>query len=701
MSVIQTIRDKGAWIIFGIIALAMIAFILQDGVGRGYSGMTANSEIGKVNGTSIELGSFDQKVNMYSAGGQDRNGIIPQLWNMEVDRILLEQECEKLGLTVTGKEISDVLFGENSPLRREQQFVDENGMFKADEARQAFAQLKKSKNAENIQGVIQTYIEPIQQQALKAKFDALLQHSAYAPTWLIEKQKADNNSIANIQYVYVPYNAIADTAVKEISDKEVAAYIKKYPSGFEQKEETRNFSYITFSTAPSATDSASAYNQVLSLKADFTTAPNTEAYLARTGTEIPYLDAYIPKKDLRIPNADSIKSLTDGSVFGPYLDASNYVIAKMIGKRNLPDSVKVRHILVKTEDRRNPVLDDSIAKKRIDSVEMLAKLPGTDFNMLVQKYSDDGGSKATKGEYDFALQQFAGISKEFAETIFYGKAGDKKIVKVENDAYSGYHYIEVISQKNFTEAVKVAYLAKPIIASNETVNIASTAALQFAANIKNKKQFDDEANKLNKPILVALEVKENDFTLPNFQQESVRGLVRWLYEKEVNNVSEPIELGDNYVVAIITDINKKGLKSVAAARPQVEPFIRNEKKAKLIIDTKFKGNTLEEYAQNAGSIIQQADSLHFANPAIPAIGYEQKAVGAAFNQSMLNKVSTPIAGNTGVLAIKSLSIQAMPTMQDNEAIKQNIIAQFRNAATRATNALRNAATIKDYRYKVY
>jgi len=331
----------------------------------------------------------------------------------------------------------------------------------------------------------------------------------------------------------------------------------------------------------------------------------------------------------------------------------------------------------------------------------LAKLPGTDFNMLVQKYSDDGGSKATKGEYDFALQQFAGISKEFAETIFYGKAGDKKVVKVENDAYSGYHYIEVISQKNFTEAVKVAYLAKPIIASNETVNIASTAALQFAANIKNKKQFDDEANKLNKPILVALEVKENDFTLPNFQQESVRGLVRWLYEKDVNNVSEPIELGDNYVVAIVTDINKKGLKSVAAARPLVEPFIRNEKKAKQIIENKFKGSSLEEYANSAAVLVENADSVSFANPVIGNIGYDLKVAGAAFNKDMVGKVTTPIAGNSGVVAIKVNSIGAAPTMQDDETIKQQILGQMRNAAYRGMGALRNAATIKDYRFKVY
>jgi len=66
---------------------------------------------------------------------------------------------------------------------------------------------------------------------------------------------------------------------------------------------------------------------------------------------------------------------------------------------------------------------------------------------MVQKYSDDEGSKATHGEYTFPYSQFSGISKEFAETIFYGHPGEKKTVKVSNSQYAGYHYIEVLEQK--------------------------------------------------------------------------------------------------------------------------------------------------------------------------------------------------------------------------------------------------------------
>lgn len=700
MSVIQRIRDKGAWIIFAIIALALIAFILQDGMGSRGSFFGNTTTLGKVNGQVIDREQFENKVNLYSQGGQDRNYIIPQLWNMEVDRIILEQECAKLGITVTGKEIADELFGPNSPLAREQQFLDENGQFKADEARQAFAQLKKSGNAQNLEGVMMTYIEPIKQRLLNSKYQNFLQQSAYVPTWLVEKQKADNAAIASISYVYVPYTTIPDSSIK-VSDADIMAYVKKHAAGFEKPEETRMFSYVSFNAAPSSADSLNTVNQLLSLKSEFASATDVKSFLGRVGTELPYLDGYLQKSALKMAQADSIKNLPDGALFGPYLDGNNYVIAKMIGKRNLPDSVKVRHILVKTEDRRNPVLADSIAKKRIDSVEALAKAPGADFNALVQKYSDDGGSKSTKGEYDFALQQFSGISKEFAETIFYGKAGDKKVVKVENDAYAGYHYIEVISQKNFGDAVKVAYLAKSITASNETVNTALTAASQFASTIKNKKQFDEEAAKKNLQVMLSQEVKENDFSVPNFGQASARGLIRWLYEHDVNDVSEPTEINDNYIVAIVTNINKKGLASAAAARPLAENYVRNEKKAQQIIKSKFTGNTLEEIAKSSGSTIVNADSIAYNNPVIPEIGYDLKAVGASFNKDAVGKLYSPIAGNTGVFAIRVNKISAIASMQNDEQIRQSLLGSLRNAFYGATNALKSAASVKDNRFKFY
>ena len=57
MSIIQNIRERGTWIIFGIIAIALIAFILQDGIGRNKGGGEF-AILGEINGQEINKIDF-------------------------------------------------------------------------------------------------------------------------------------------------------------------------------------------------------------------------------------------------------------------------------------------------------------------------------------------------------------------------------------------------------------------------------------------------------------------------------------------------------------------------------------------------------------------------------------------------------------------------------------------------------------------
>ena len=61
---------------------------------------------------------------------------------------------------------------------------------------------------------------------------------------------------------------------------------------------------------------------------------------------------------------------------------------------------------------------------------------------------------------------------------FYRKAGRQKVVQTSY----GYHYIEILGQKGSETGYNIAHLAKPIVASQETVDAANTAATQFAAS---------------------------------------------------------------------------------------------------------------------------------------------------------------------------------------------------------------------------
>lgn len=695
MSVIQRIRDKGAWIVFAIIALALIAFILQDGVGRGGSAFSNTSVIGKVNGEKIERLDFESKLamqeRMYGAQGAQRDQLIGTLWNKEVERLVLTQEYNKLGLQVSPKELSDILFGPNSPLRQE--FTDPNtGEFKVAEARQAFNQLKKSTNKEQVDMINKVYIEPTIEQTLRSKYLALLQGVSYVPKWLIEKQQADNNAIASISYVYMPYAAVSDSAVK-VTDADIAAYIKKHSKEYQKEEETRSINYVYFNAAPSSADTLNTLNQVMSLKEEFATTNDVSAFLTKAGTELPYYDSYFSKARMQQPNRDSITKIPVGALYGPYQDGGNYTIAKMIGVKSWPDSVRVRHILIGTVNPQTQQLlrADSTAKKLVDSIETAIK-GGADFVALCAKYSDDG-NKNTGGVYEYFPQGQMVIP--FNDFCFDKPVGSKGVVKTE----FGYHYIEVLGQKNFNPVYKIAYLSKPVLASGETISAASTAAAQFASSSKGKKEFDATVLKSNLTVLTAAEIKQNDFSVNGVGQS--RQLVRWVYENKTGDVSEPIEVGDRYVVAIVSGINPAGTLSPAEARPLVEGLVRNEKKAKQIIDGKFKGNTLEAVSASIGSPVLHADSLSFSTPFLQNVGSEPKIVGAAFNKSLQGKISSPIAGLTGVFAVRVESNSARQGIMDAETIKQTLMQGNRVAVFRGVQALRSAAVIKDNRFKFY
>ena len=695
MSLIQRVRDKGAWILFGFIALALIAFILQDGVRRGGSANSNTTIIGKVNGEKIERGTFEEKLalqeKMYGPQGAQREQLIASTWNQEVDRVVLGQEYEKLGLQVSPKELTDILFGPNSPLKQE--FTDpKTGVFMVDNAKQAFAQLKKSKNAEQVKMINSVYIEPTIQQSMRTKYQNLLMQAAYIPKWMLEKQQADNNAITSFSYVYVPYVAISDSLAK-VSDDEIASYVSKHSKEYKKQEETRNISYVSFSTSPSGADSAAALSLVMSLKNDFAAATDMEAFIAKAGSEVPYYNSYFSKARMQQANKDSLTKILVGGVYGPYIDGPNYVFAKMVGVKQWPDSAKVRHILIATADPRSgqQVRPDTLAKRLIDSVETAIK-GGADFAALCAKYSDDG-TKDKGGVYEFFPQGQMVIP--FNDFAFEKPVGSKGVVKTE----FGYHYMEVLGQKNTNPVYKIAYLAKPIAASNETVASANTAASQFAVSSKDPKKFNANALKENRQVLSANDIKQNDFTVQGLGQS--RQMVRWIYEHATGDVSEPTEIGDRYVVAMVTAVNKAGTASVAEARPTVETLVRNEKKAKLIIDTKFKGNTLEAYSASSGAPVLRADSLMFSAAFISGVGSEPKIVGAAFNKANAGKTSVPIAGATGVFAIKVENVGAKPTMIDLSTARQNQLQTAKMSSYRGLDALKKAADIKDNRSKFY
>jgi peptidyl-prolyl cis-trans isomerase D len=700
MSIIQSIRDKAAWLVFGVIALSLIGFLLMDAVGGGGGGIFGGNSttIGKINGRKVEYVDFENKkaalTRQYEESGYPINemtqqNIQDQVWNQYVEETVLEEEYEEIGLTVTTKELNDMLFGNNPPQDLKQQFTNpQTGQYDVNALKSAIQNLKKATDNPQAKSFKELYLPALVNNRLKEKYTALLANSMYLPKWMLEKMATDNNSIASISYVNVPYTSINDSTVK-VSDDEIEEYVSKHKNEYKQVE-SRNIAYVIFDAAPNAADSQAVYTQVANLKNEFATTTDVPAFLVRNGSEMPYSEGYVLKSKMQVPNTDSIQQLADGEVFGPYLDGLNYVLARMMGRRSMPDSIKARHILIDTRQG----IPDSVAKRRIDSIATAIR-NGADFNTLSMQYNDDQVSKEKAGELEFSSMQIGNIAPEFADVVFYGKTGDKKVVKTS----FGYHYIEVLSQKNFETAYRVAYLAKPITASDVTEHTASGQANQFAGESRNAKDFEKNIDKYKYTKLLGTDIKPTDNMLPGLG--SSRALIRWVYEADLGDVSEPYPVADKYVVALVTEINKEGTMKPAKARPQVEYLIKNQKKATQIRSKIGNANTLEAAASALGVQVQRADSISFASPIIPNVGQEPRVVGAAFNKQWLRKVSTPITGNGGVYVIRPENVSAVSN-PDVNVEQQRTAMEMRMkqmSGFRSVEALKKSADIKDDRGK--
>jgi peptidyl-prolyl cis-trans isomerase D len=403
-----------------------------------------------------------------------------------------------------------------------------------------------------------------------------------------------------------------------------------------------------------------------------------------------YYDGYISGKTIQIAVKDSIFRTPVGNVYGPYVDGSNYVLAKMEGVRQMPDTVKVRHILISTERGR----DSATARTLIDSIKnAIAK--GANFDSLCAKYSDDG-NKNEGGVYD---NVYSGrMVSSFNDFIFLNPVGSKGVVPTE----FGFHYVEVLSQKGGGAAYKIAYLPKEILSSRETDSKALENANKLAGESKDIKTFDAayekewKAKGYNKAV--ATDITPSGSEIRGLGVS--RNFVKLIYDAKRGEVLKPEMVDNNYIVAVVTEVLEEGTMSIAKARMYVEPTLKNKKKAEMLKQKAGKISTLEAAAAAfGGKQIITVDSVRMTGASSnPALGYEPKVSGAAFNPANKGKVATEaLEGVNGVYVVRVDAVSATPVTNGDIASQRKAKEAELKQRVNPIAALRNAATVKDKR----
>ncbi len=711
MSVIQTIRNRYGKIAGGIIGVALVGFIISDArngsFGNFFGGRDNN--VMKVDGTEIDpkeyqlrLKEYETLFTMFNRGRSLDDATRAQMNEQVIQTIVYEtivgKQCDKLGIKTTDEEKNELIYGMNADPLIKQFQIDGNQIFINQQTGQFDPQIikwmekqfKEDPDKVDPNGKLREQWAAVTAYVVRMnrvnKFNQLFSGSVYPPVYAAKRAVEDQMEMASIRYVKIPFTAVADNEVK-VTDEELKAYMQKHAALFKADQPSRSIEYVSFEIIPSAADTARALESLNEMKAEFATTKENKSFVNnRSDEQGNFSEVFFNKRTLMSKFADTIMSTPVGEVYGPYYENGGYRLTKVIDRKTFPDSVKMRHIMIKTKAQGQDVAVDSLVKIRVDSIAA-AIAGGASFDTMVLKYSEDDGSKQKGGEYTWTLQQKVTLDSAFGEFVFNGKAGDKKVIKANNGQYSGYHYVEIIEQKAIAPAVQVAEVTKLLVPSDSTVNAIFGKANEFAGKNSTATLFDEAVKKQGLDKRMGDNVKVSSFTVPGVGY--AREIVRWMFEHKIGDVSQVFQLGEQrYVVAKLVAISEKGVADLNAAnRGAIEQKVKEEKKAEIIMKKFGTGGSLDAIAQSSGQQVAQADSVALGGAYVANLGYEPKVVGYAFCKTFQpNTVSPGIKGAGGVYYIMvSNKTSGAPTDQN---ILIQMINQQRSAYDQQTkNAL--------------
>lgn len=706
MAILNKIRSKSIFLII-IIALALFAFIFSSILDSGGFNADKQNRIASINGENIDRESFAAKVEAQSrrlGPNVSNTRAVNTVWDQEVNRVLLEEQYDELGIQV-GKDRTQELLKQS--LQNDARFQDADGFYSEAKMQEFIATLKESRNPGDYQswlifeeGLRNQEKEDIYFNLIKAGVGATLKDGEVA-------YKLDANNV-DIQFVQVPYTSIPDDEV-EVTKEQIQSYINEHSEDY-KTEATRSIRFVKFKEEPSLEDENELSTELAKLKLErtsyngatqttetlpgFAQTENIEDFILEN-SDLPYQDRWFFKKELPVSIADTLFALSEGAVYGPYKDQGYMKLSRIVETRQLYDSLMTRHILFPYQgaQRSQETRTKEEAQSLADSVYNVVRRNKSKFGELAAQFSSDASNKDKGGEL-IPFNAGMNFAQEFKAFVMDNPVGSMEVVETD----FGFHIIDILDKKNRQKAMKVATVAKEIVASDKTISSVynTTQKFEIAAN---DGDFQEAATESNLTVRPVTSIRAMDETLPG--EGSQRSVIQWAFEEEtkVGDIKR-FQTNDGYLVAQVTRRTKKGTKRVEDVSAVVTPLIRNERKAEMI-KAKISGSDLDAIAQAQGQVVKSAGAISMKNPTISGAGNEPKVVGAAFGLKE-GEVSEPIAGVRGVYVVKVTKVTEAPVLE-NYASYAGQEAQSARAAInqKVLGALKEAADIEDNRATFY
>ena len=610
MGMMAKMRNLAPVFIITVGALFVLFMVISDSnVLEAIGGRT--NDVGSVNGIDISYQEYQLAIERQRETQKQQTGNdIPeeqfdqfrdQVWETLVTEKLIEQEVQRLGITVSDQEVKDIILGDDPPAFLKQNFIDSLGRFNREMYEEAIF------NPQNEQMLLQAE-ELVKQTRYREKLQSLLQAGITVSEDEIKRKFIEQNTFMDAQYALFA-NSLFPDSVLNITEEDLRKFYNENPDKFKINAQ-RKLKYVLFRNEPSNADSMLVIKNLENVKRMAENDTSDFKYFVDIYSEAPYaIDTF----SVSVLSSDAIKALKNaqkGSIIGPVSSTrGGFEIYHLLDV--IPSAerfVRASHILI------SQMGDDAANLAEANRVYQELK-NGADFSQMAIKHSKDPGSGKNGGDLGWFGKGM--MVKEFEDACFSGKVGDiQKPIKTS----FGYHIILVTDQSSNKYVVEK--ILNAVQESATTRDAKFTAANDFSY-LAQKNGFEKEAELMGYTIQESGNFAEKSASIPGLGAN--KRLMIFAFENSLNSVSEVHKMPNGYVVAAISEVIADGLEKFEDNQPKIRQLLvvekQYEKARQLAVDVMKKaGNDLNKVTQ-IDSRVQVGNTGRFNSvSSIPMIG---------------------------------------------------------------------------------
>ena len=566
MAMMTRMRSLAPWFMLSVGGIFVLFMVLSDSKVTEFLGKQKQN-VGSVDGDDISYQEYSNAVdNLRKRQEQSGQSIDEsqmdyfrdQVWDYLVSQKLLDKKIKEYGIVVTDEEVRSALLGPNPPAMLKQQFTDSTGNFN----RQAYENAMRDPRNKKI--VIDVE-EGIKQQLIQQKLQDYLGASVSVSNDEVKDEWIKQNVKIKTNFISVNIGNISDNDFK-VTDEEIKNYYDSHSDDF-KIEAQRKLKYVLFKRQASQNDTLLVKNNLTAIVAKLKKDTTSFKKYVEIYSERPYSKDTVSVSSIPANAREALLNGNIGEIVGPVISFEGCIVYRLVDRVTAKkEQVKASHILIKSSG------DDKADLKKADDIYN-ELIKGANFETLAKQKSQDGSASQGGDLGWFGRGQMV---KAFEDVAFNGKIG---VIQKPVKSQFGYHIIKVTNKAN--QDLVVEKIVNKIQTSNATSDKLSADAQDYLY-IAKKDGFESEAKMMKYSISETPPFIEDATGIPGIGSNS--SLVKWAFDNKTGEISDVYRLPIGYVVAMVSDVTKPGLRKFDEIKPMVKNLIlKNKKIAKAML----------------------------------------------------------------------------------------------------------------------